>query len=497
MGRKSVELGSDFQFGYLQDRRPRQIGRAAGGSVSRDELYLKLLLIAIFLPEGLSFFVGDFRLSAARVMILFSSIVALARLSQRMSTREYACIPSDILAPAAGAWMMLAATITDGLAGLKGAGIEVVEFVGAYLTFRFLLGSPDSAVRVLRFSCKLMIVVVCVALIDPLYDKLFTYEFVKGITGYTKPSYESALASRAESLFRDGVIRAMGPLEHSILFGAVCVWFGVLAFSVFRSGLFGWSVAGIALVGILFSQARSPLLGYVIGVALAVLYATTPGFTTRWKLVGSFVAVALVAIFSFSGSPIATLVRLSGVSAESGWYRQAIWDTAVPVVLSSPLFGIGLNGDWNWQSHGGLVSASLDSFWLSAALMYGIPGSLLVFLTIVSAFWLGPIDRSPHLSLEERRLSVALGLVTTTAVVLGFIVHFWGTCWILLAVFGGMRANLAETAIMRDRAARRAEAEPIALSEAFGFDVLRARGSHDGRRSRWRGVHAQSDGNPR
>jgi O-antigen ligase len=202
------------------------------------------------------------------------------------------------------------------------------------------------------------------------------------------------------------------------------------------------------------------LLGYLIGFALAMYYSATPRFSARWKLVGLFVTVVLVAIFSFSGSPVATLVRLSGVSAEAGWYRQAIWDTAGPVALGSPLFGIGLNGDWGWQTHGGLVSASLDSFWLSAALMYGIPGSILVLLTIVSAFWLGPIDKSPHLTPEERRLSVALGIVTTTVVVLGFIVHFWGTCWILLAVFAGIRANLAETAILRDRAARTTETRP-------------------------------------
>jgi hypothetical protein len=66
---------------------------------------------------------------------------------------------------------------------------------------------------------------------------------------------------------------------------------------------------------------------------------------------------------------------------------------------------------------------------------------------------LGPIDKSPHLTTEERRLSVALGLVTTTVVVLGFVVHLWGTCWIFVAVFAGIRANLAETAIVRNRAA--------------------------------------------
>jgi hypothetical protein len=48
---------------------------------------------------------------------------------------------------------------------------------------------------------------------------------------------------------------------------------------------------------------------------------------------------------------------------------------------------------------------------------------------------------------------VALGIVIVTIVFLGFMVHFWGICFILIAVFAGMRANLAETAVLRDRAA--------------------------------------------
>ena len=422
----------------------------------RTELYLKLLLVTIFLPEGLSFFVGDFRLSLARVLIFVFAIAAISRLSQRSKSRALVWVPSDIFALLAGIWMMLAATATGGFTGLKGAGIDAVVFTGAYLTFRYLLGPVDSSVRVARFSCKLIVVVIGVALLDPLTDKLFTYQFVKGITGYVKPSYEGALATMAETLYRDGVIRAMGPLEHSILFGAVCAWFGSLALTTFRSQLFGWVVAGIALTGVLFSQARSPLLGYLIGFALSIFYAGTPRFTARWKLVGVCVAAVLVVVFTFSGNPIVTLVRLCGVSPEAAWYRQAIWETGGPVVLGSPIFGIGASGDWNWQTHGALVSESVDAFWLANAMAYGIPGSTLVFLTMWGACWLGSIDKTRHLTREERRLSVALGIVMTIVTFLGFMVHYWGICWILIAVFAGMRANLAEAAVLRDRAARAA-----------------------------------------
>ena len=458
MSRKSLELDSGPQLDFLRDRQRSPVRLAAGGSLLGTELFLKLFLVAIFVPEGLSLLLGEFRLTAARVLIFFSSIAAISQLSQRTGTRAAVCVPSDILAPLAGAWIMFAAAVTDGFDGFKQAGMAAFEFVGAYLTFRYLLGPVDSSVRVARFGCKLMIPIVGIALLDPLSDKLFTYEFVKSITGYVKPSYEGALAMKAETFYRGGVIRAMGPLEHSILFGAVCAWFGTLAFTTFRSQAFRWGIAGIALIGVWFSQARSPLLGYLIGFALAIFYAASPGFTARWKLVGLCVTVVLFTVFAFSSSPVATLVRLSGVSPEAAWARQAIWETAGPVVLGSPIFGIGLTGDWDWQAHGALVSSSVDTFWLASAMAYGIPGSALILLTIAGACGLGSIDKSPHLTPEERRLSVALGIVLTIIIFLGFMVHFWGICWILIAIFTGMRANLAETAVLRDRAARAAEA---------------------------------------
>jgi hypothetical protein len=64
---------------------------------------------------------------------------------------------------------------------------------------------------------------------------------------------------------------------------------------------------------------------------------------------------------------------------------------------------------------------------------------------------LGSVDKSPYLTPEERRLSVALGIAVAMTVVLGFIVHFWGICWILIAALAGIRAHLAEAAIIRGR----------------------------------------------
>lgn len=455
MAQQYLGSGSAFPLGYEHRRDYRRPRRAVSRPLSSDEFRLKLLLATLFLPEGLSFFIGDFRLSLTRVLLIVFCILAAVRVAQRSRASEVVCVPSDVFALVAGVWMILAATITGGLPGLKGAGISAVEFTGAYCVFRYLLPSADASVRVVKFGCLLMVLAVGLAVMDPLTDKLFTYEFVKGLTGYVKPVYEGALATRSETVFRNGVIRAMGPFEHSILFGAVCSWFGFLALCVFPFRLFGWIIAGIALTGLWITQARAPLLGYFIACALALFYVFTRGFVARWKVLGLLVAVVLTAVFSFSGSPIATLMKLGGISPEAAWYRQAIWDTAVPIVAQSPILGIGITEDWDWQANSALVGTSVDAFWLRAAMMYGIPGAVLIFLTMASASWLGPVDRSPYLSPSERRLSLALGIVTTIVIFLGFTVHYWGACWILSGIFPAMRANLAEAAILGQRAAVR------------------------------------------
>jgi O-antigen ligase len=150
-----------------------------------------------------------------------------------------------------------------------------------------------------------------------------------------------------------------------------------------------------------------------------------------------------------SRNPFATFLNFGGVDSRAGWYRLAIWETAGPLVLANPVFGIGLFSDWDWQSSGVLVGGSVDALWLEAAMVTGIPGSLLIFLTMASPFWHGPVDVSDNLTEGERRLSVALGIVTFMSAFLAFVVHLWGADWILIAVFAGTRANLTESARMR------------------------------------------------
>jgi hypothetical protein len=348
--------------------------------------------------------------------------------------------------------MIMAGCLNDGLAvGLKGSGAEALEFTGSYYMFRHLLGPVDSSVKVMKFACLAMLPVIALALLDPLTGHLFTHDFITGLTGYFKP-YDLA----GESYIRDGLFRAMGPFEHSILFASICVWFTTIALFTFRFSLVGISVASLSLVGIWFSRARGPLAVDALGVVLMVYYVLTKQYAFRWRILGALAAAWVVFVFCYSRSPVSTLVTFGGVDASAGWYREAIWATAGPMVLASPIIGIGqIAGENWWQVSPVLAGPTMDSLWLVCAFNYGIPGSILIFLTIAGAFWLGPVDNASSLSESERRLSVALGIVMTLAGVLGFIVHMWGPCWVLLGVFPGIRANLAEAAIVRERTSYR------------------------------------------
>ena len=163
--------------------------------------------------------------SPVRALLLVLLITATLRFFRKVNTLGSVRVPSDLVAGFAAIWIVLAGSVTDGLAiGLKSGGVLALEFTGTYYVFRHLLGPVNSSVRVVKFSCMLIIVVVGLALLDPLTQRLFTHNFVNALTGYVKEAYDLG----SESIFRNGLVRAMGPLEHSILFAAVCTWFVAL-----------------------------------------------------------------------------------------------------------------------------------------------------------------------------------------------------------------------------------------------------------------------------
>ena len=418
------------------------------GPANRYELQLKIFLAIAFLPPELSLFIGDVRLPVVRIVLLVLLIPATGRFLSRMGSSTAILLPSDIIVMIAGAWMLAAGIATDGLVdGAKSAGAWALDFAGAYCVVRWLLQGRDSAVRFVRFLCWVMVVVTGLALLDPLTGTLFTHELAGQLTG--RPV---AFDPASTSFVRAGLVRAMGPIDHSILFGSLCAWVGIIAVTTFRVSRFTILFSLFQIVGCWYSESRAALAFYILGIGLVVYDAVMRQFAWRWTLMKSFFMLYLVTVFTFSRSPVSALLRSAGISPQAGWYRELIWGAVVPLVLGSPLFGLGLgDNDWDWRMFPGLVYGTVDALWLRDAMIFGIPGSILVFLTTISPYWTGSIDQSLHLSAEERGLGLSLGIVAFTTILLGFTVDYWGVCWIMLGVFPAIRAHLAEAAVLRAR----------------------------------------------
>ena len=90
------------------------------------------------------------------------------------------------------------------------------------------------------------------------------------------------------------------------------------------------------------------------------------------------------------------------------------------------------------------VFQSIDSLWLYLALVYGIPGAVLVGLSMVGAAFYPASGRGVNLTMEESKLATTLGILIAVVVLLGFTVDFWGTSWMLVGLLVGVRAHLAD-----------------------------------------------------
>jgi O-antigen ligase len=184
-------------------------------------------------------------------------------------------------------------------------------------------------------------------------------------------------------------------------------------------------------------------MGLAIGLGLLVYRHFTPWLPARWALAGAALAVTLGAMMLILPSPFGFIFQHFTLDPETGWYRLVIWQVAGALVLANPLFGVGLD-DWARESW---MPSTVDSLWLRNAMTFGIVGSALIATVMIGACSraMRPRGRAA-LPAADQALGLALGIILFLYVYLGFTVHFWGSPWILLGFFAGLRAHLGALA---------------------------------------------------
>jgi hypothetical protein len=115
---------------------------------------LMAFVVLVFLPQELSFYIADFRLTLARLFLIFVTPVLLLRFGLSLPSGRRHVVPADLLIAAASVWMIVAPTIVFDLGyALHHAAPLAVELCVSYFTTRILLSERGQALRFIEFLC--------------------------------------------------------------------------------------------------------------------------------------------------------------------------------------------------------------------------------------------------------------------------------------------------------------------------------------------------------
>ncbi len=398
-------------------------------------LPLKAVLVLLFLPQELSLFLGDLRLTPERLLLLLLTPIVVMRLGHKIAAGRCRFIASDFFVFMATIWMFLGPTIVEDFGeALRHSGPVALEYLISYMATRTLLAKRGHALAFVSWLCFIVAIVAIDGLVDTVAGKYVTREVLGQISGYTNLSYDF-------DLYRFGLLRATGPVEHPILLGFDCAVGLLIALTT----TIAWRPFSIIFcaVGVLIAFSSAAHQSVIIGLGLMAYGRLLVALRPRWILLIGSVAICIAVLFLLVGSPFVTLIKATALDPSTGYYRLYIWNSLGPVILDKPYFGIPP------ELSGQVYTGTVDSLWLVLSLLYGMPCAVFAGLAMITAC--SRVERAGKalLAREEARLASILSIVMFLAIFGGFTVHFWGSTWILIGLLVGLRAHLGELALLK------------------------------------------------
>jgi hypothetical protein len=417
-------------------------GAVAAQSAAKMPFVLTLIVVGLFIPEELSFYVLGLRLTVIRLIFLLLAPVLLARWIQKVSAGRYRFVLSDLFVVLTGFWLIYAPANVDGLIpALNHAGPDVLEFCIGYMTTRLLLCERGHALSFIDVLCRAIAVVALVGTLDTFVDHRFAHDLAAQL-GTPMHNIDTW-----EDRYRMGLFRATGPIEHPILYGFVCAIGLLLAVSIPIRGR-GFVIFSCS-VGAILALSSAPIQIMLVGFCLLAYERMLSKVPFRWLALIIAGLVAIMAAFVASDSPVGFIISNFTFSPQSGYYRVWTWQTVGLYVSQSPWVGLGYGEMPEELNH------SIDSLWLVFSLRSGIPCAVLVALSLFSAGAILTKGNKSGLTPAEAKLAAALGILLFLTAYISFTVHLWGTIWILTGLLIGTKAHLTELGSLPDAARQR------------------------------------------
>lgn len=391
---------------------------------------MALLIVCFFIPQEASIFIADQRWTISRLILLFLTPYIVFRFILILLQDVQSVCLADVILLLPGIWMFVSSYYTTDTRWLLFAGSNAMELCVPYAAARVLLREEGQITPAIRLLAGCMAVTGVLAVLDPLTGEIFLKVGLAQLTGAQAPFFYE---------YRQGLLRSHSVYEHPILLGCACVLGMIMAW---YGGGRGRTLMLLGnFMGLFLSLSSAPFGAFFITLGLFVYERVTRPLPNRWVLLFVAFAVPAFLLFTFHESPWSVIFRFLAFSQETAWYRILQWETLLPYVDIS--FWVGWGDGRLFALQTGLT-ASIDSQWLSLAIVFGVPVSLSVALIYLGSCTVGTGQRSrrSQLSPTSRKISLALGMCMFIYVFLGATVAFWGSLYIIGSFMAGIRASL-------------------------------------------------------
>jgi hypothetical protein len=245
---------------------------------------------------------------------------------------------------------------------------------------------------------------------------LFPFVIIESITGQRllRNIFGFILNTREDDIrqFRFGLLRVKLGFGHAVLFGFVCmIAFSNLIFIYWRNKFKSLLAGTFIAISTLFAISSSSIIGLGIQLILIVNHIFIRIFSISWKyflFVFTFLFIFISILSGFSYDAVVNYILGNLVLSEfSGRARSLQIEFGVMEVYNNPIFGLGQRS-WAppyWQS------TSVDNYWLSITMKYGIPASFALAIAFIVHFTLIALSKP----LSEEIYNFRVGYLITLA----------------------------------------------------------------------------------
>lgn len=417
----------------------------------------KLRIFAIFMACLLipgSFFLAGARFSPYRAFLLIAFLPLFISFVRGAGGRLTSV---DVFFILYGLSMTSSMLLHVGFARIDYIVIQLVEAVCGYLVGRVLV--RNAADYRLFFRCFLW----GLLLILPfgLLEMLTKTNLVSQIAGMVLQPYE-----QMQHPPRLGLHRAQTSFEHPILFGLFCSLAFANALCIFRSEPMRrvfWT--GVAFLSTFTAMSSAPLLAIFAQIMMLTWDRIMITIRSKWFiLIGIGGAIFGILELVTPNGAIDFLISNFTLVPATAEYRVMTNQYAIEAVAQRPLLGFGPGAvgiDLPWWHTG-----SIDNFWLTTAVNFGLPCVTFLVLTMAAHLWNVMMSTNGDEAEAALRAGHFAGLAGLLFILVT--VHVWGGVSVMIMTYVGagawMYAPQAQAVTGRQRRPARpqpADAQPV------------------------------------